>query len=648
MRDPTDYHPDYVESGGDAVDGTVVFTNFTPFEEASQNKETALYLSWLQQVRPGADPTFFGVFAWSAARLFVEKSHRARRRAQPGGADRRRSRRPTKWTGNGIHAPQNVGTKHTGDCWRFIQLNDGKWSAVGGTKYQCAGVDGRLREIVDDIAYAATSLVAVVAAGMPHADRVRLPARARATSPRPAAARATPRAAPRPATCRATRASLTRQASAVAPRGPPPAPRGGTTGSTRHDRRDRRRPTVVAARAAATRATATNAADGGGTRRPAATGSRTRPASPTTRSPSPTSRTSPARCPASSSPPSRRPARTRRTSTPPTTSAAASSRCRCSTPAPTRRPTSRPTPRPATRRSPRSARCRRSTPAVPATAEGCGLPDIRSTTINPERTRLLHLLRAPVGQPGPGHRASCRRTSSEKYKERHPARRRCSTSTPVRRRPTPACFRDAWEKAGWNDRRLRGHRRLGVQLRALRPADEGRGRRAGRPTSGPYQNTVKLQQAMQQQGFDPRCSSRTPRSTTPATSSRPASLGDGTFVYSTTDAVRRHQEQGDGALPVLARPGEPRRGPQLLRPLRLVGGPAVRRAGRRSSAASSTARALVDALARRQGLDRQRPARPAAGRRQARPSTARRSSSSTAASGAGSPGNDYICGPLID
>ena len=74
MRDPTDYHPDYVESGGAAVDGTVVFTNFTPFEEASKNKETALYLSWLQQVRPGADPTFFGVFAWSAARLFVEKS----------------------------------------------------------------------------------------------------------------------------------------------------------------------------------------------------------------------------------------------------------------------------------------------------------------------------------------------------------------------------------------------------------------------------------------------------------------------------------------------------------------------------------------------------------------------------------------------
>ena len=139
MRDPTDYIPDYVESGGSAVDGTVVFTNFTPFEEASKNKETALYLSWLQQVHPGADPTFFGVFAWSAARLFVEKA------IGLGGKLDRASligalKATNKWTANGIHSPQNVGSKHTGDCWRFIQLNDGKWGPVGGTDYQCHGV----------------------------------------------------------------------------------------------------------------------------------------------------------------------------------------------------------------------------------------------------------------------------------------------------------------------------------------------------------------------------------------------------------------------------------------------------------------------------------------------------------------------------
>ena len=36
-------------------------------------------------------------------------------------------------------APQHVGTKRTGDCWRFIQLSGGTWKPVGGTKYTCAG-----------------------------------------------------------------------------------------------------------------------------------------------------------------------------------------------------------------------------------------------------------------------------------------------------------------------------------------------------------------------------------------------------------------------------------------------------------------------------------------------------------------------------
>jgi len=138
LRDPTDYLPSFVETGGSAVDGTVVFLNFTPFEEASSNKEMQLYVSWLQQVSPGADPSFFGVFSWSAARLFVEKS------IALGGTLSRATlvdalRKTDNWTANGMTAPQHVGSKRTGDCWRFIQLSDGAWSPVGGTKYTCAG-----------------------------------------------------------------------------------------------------------------------------------------------------------------------------------------------------------------------------------------------------------------------------------------------------------------------------------------------------------------------------------------------------------------------------------------------------------------------------------------------------------------------------
>jgi ABC-type branched-subunit amino acid transport system substrate-binding protein len=139
LRDPTDYNPDYVESGGDAVDGTVIFLNFVPFEEASSNKEVQLYLSWLQQVKPGATPTFFGLFSWSAARLFVQQSI-----ALGGKLDRPSLVSALKgvdnWTANGMHAPQHVGSKHISECWRYVKLSGGKWAPVGGTKYSCTGV----------------------------------------------------------------------------------------------------------------------------------------------------------------------------------------------------------------------------------------------------------------------------------------------------------------------------------------------------------------------------------------------------------------------------------------------------------------------------------------------------------------------------
>jgi ABC-type branched-subunit amino acid transport system substrate-binding protein len=138
MLDPTAYTTDFVKSGGDAVEGTTLFINFTPFEEASSNKELQLYMSWLQQVKPGAEPSFFGLFSWSAARLFVERA------AALGGKLTRASlvsdlRKVDDWTANGMHSPQHVGPHHTGECWRFIQLEHGRWVPVGGTKYTCSG-----------------------------------------------------------------------------------------------------------------------------------------------------------------------------------------------------------------------------------------------------------------------------------------------------------------------------------------------------------------------------------------------------------------------------------------------------------------------------------------------------------------------------
>jgi ABC-type branched-subunit amino acid transport system substrate-binding protein len=139
MFDPTAYDADFIESGGDAVEGATAFINFVPFEEAASSPETALYLNWLQQSKPGATPDFFGLFAWSAARLFTEQA------AKLGGKLSRPAlidalEKVDNWTANGLHSPQHVGPRRTGDCWRFIQVQNGKWVPVGGTKYRCNGV----------------------------------------------------------------------------------------------------------------------------------------------------------------------------------------------------------------------------------------------------------------------------------------------------------------------------------------------------------------------------------------------------------------------------------------------------------------------------------------------------------------------------
>jgi len=138
MIDPTAYEPGFLEQGGKDVEGVTIYMNFTPFEEAGSNPETKLYLDWLQATKPGATPDFFGVFSWSAARLFVETA------AKLGGDLSRASlieaiRRTDSWTGNGMHAPQRVGPKRTGECFRLIQVKGGRFVPLGSTKYTCSG-----------------------------------------------------------------------------------------------------------------------------------------------------------------------------------------------------------------------------------------------------------------------------------------------------------------------------------------------------------------------------------------------------------------------------------------------------------------------------------------------------------------------------
>lgn len=100
--------------------------------------ELSLYLSYLDQTSPGAAPGFFGRFAWSAAKLFVEQAIKLGGELDRASLDAS-MRKVDGWTAGGMHAPMPVMSKQITDCWRFIQWTGSAWKPVEGAKYQCKG-----------------------------------------------------------------------------------------------------------------------------------------------------------------------------------------------------------------------------------------------------------------------------------------------------------------------------------------------------------------------------------------------------------------------------------------------------------------------------------------------------------------------------
>ncbi|MFD4640285.1 ABC transporter substrate-binding protein [Lentzea sp. NPDC058436] len=138
ITDPSAYDPAYVKQGGAAVDGTVVYTNGALFEES--NAQMALYKQWLGRVAPGAAPSYFGMFAWAAARLFVTTA------AKVGPQLTRKAmldavRGVHDFTAEGLVAPQDVGGKRTSACMTLVKLKGGAWSRLApASGYSCGSL----------------------------------------------------------------------------------------------------------------------------------------------------------------------------------------------------------------------------------------------------------------------------------------------------------------------------------------------------------------------------------------------------------------------------------------------------------------------------------------------------------------------------
>jgi hypothetical protein len=113
--------------------------NTAMFEEASSNPEMQLYESWLQRVAPGAVPDYFGLYAWSAGRLF-QKAALAAGPKLTRAALFAQLKQIHAWNDYGLHAVQDVGNKREANCTLYMEIRDQKFVRIfPSSGWNCAG-----------------------------------------------------------------------------------------------------------------------------------------------------------------------------------------------------------------------------------------------------------------------------------------------------------------------------------------------------------------------------------------------------------------------------------------------------------------------------------------------------------------------------
>jgi hypothetical protein len=134
------YSPNFLEMAQGAGEGALFWLNTVLFEEVSKYPEMQLYLEWLQRVTPGAVPDTFGLFAWSAGRLFQQLATRI-------GPDLTRAKLVaalngvTGWNGHGLHPPMNVARRLPGGCEVFGMVKGDRYvRQFPSTGFDCAGL----------------------------------------------------------------------------------------------------------------------------------------------------------------------------------------------------------------------------------------------------------------------------------------------------------------------------------------------------------------------------------------------------------------------------------------------------------------------------------------------------------------------------
>ena len=137
--DSVAYNPQYLQTDPQAVEGSFVFVNTSMIEEANSNPEMKLYLTWLQRIAPGSVPDYFGIWAWSAYRLFQKLATQIGpniTRAKLMSALKATS----TWNDYGMHGPSQIGAKKPTVCTLYMQVKNDKFSRMWpASGFDCSG-----------------------------------------------------------------------------------------------------------------------------------------------------------------------------------------------------------------------------------------------------------------------------------------------------------------------------------------------------------------------------------------------------------------------------------------------------------------------------------------------------------------------------
>jgi ABC-type branched-subunit amino acid transport system substrate-binding protein len=139
LWDSVAYSQKYIDLAEESAEGSLVFINTSMFEEAASNAEMQLYQTWLQRAAPGAVPDYFGIYAWSAGRLFEKAARAAGPKLTRAGLFAQ-LKAIHAWSANGLHVTEDIGNKREANCTLMLEVRNGRFVRIApASGWDCEG-----------------------------------------------------------------------------------------------------------------------------------------------------------------------------------------------------------------------------------------------------------------------------------------------------------------------------------------------------------------------------------------------------------------------------------------------------------------------------------------------------------------------------